>query len=281
MSFTVSEFDIVRFESSRRLFPDAIESDPWVIYHGTSGYNAESIEGIGLDAGNLVVSREKIRRVTAIYEKIKWFGNHGGGYACLKPFSLDHDFDGSDKSLIFLAETSLCALLYATREFAGGEKLRALRHAFRDLDLYLSNPQVREEHMREMEVNYRCLQKGNANLKLLEDQFPKEVDLDWLRQELAELKEVRHSAEDAFTRHQFGVVYALRMREGDATLLRLNRAMGIEASTVLSPSRIIGKIIVPVDFEMTIHSRGLEEVHNRPTGGLLELLASRERQQRD
>ena len=39
-----------------------------------------------------------------------------------------------ESGFVFFSETSLRALLYATHDFSGGEKLRALRIAFRDLE---------------------------------------------------------------------------------------------------------------------------------------------------
>src|SRR5947207_4917055 len=48
--------------------------------------------------------------------------------------------------LIFLAETSIRAALYASREWAGGETARALRYAFKDLRSYLTSEDVGREH---------------------------------------------------------------------------------------------------------------------------------------
>ncbi len=109
-SIIVQKFDQDRVSNLRRLFADEIDSDPWIMFHGTSGYNAESIERGGFVFRPDIISQEQIQRVTSIYERMKWVGESGGGYPVLKPFSLDYGFLRG--GLLFFAETSLRALLY-------------------------------------------------------------------------------------------------------------------------------------------------------------------------
>jgi hypothetical protein len=106
--------------------------------------------------------RTYVNSVVAIFEKMKWVGSPGG-YAVLKPFSLDHDFAQKERSLLFFAESSTWALRYETRDFSGGEKLRALRIAFDDLELYLNRPDVRQSLQEGKRAEVRSLTQLNAS----------------------------------------------------------------------------------------------------------------------
>lgn len=191
--------------------------------------------------------KNRIRRVAQIYEAMKWAGESGGGYAVLKPFSLDYDWVDHDRSLLFFAETSLRALLYGTRDFCGGEKLRALRIAFADLDSYLGQAETRERHQEWMDKNYSALKNLNAHPSMLDAARPVKVDLDWLRQKMADVADIRQLVGDTHQRHDHGVVYALRMTANSLDGLRWNHSMGIEATTPIPASRIVAKIAVPPD----------------------------------
>ncbi|MGV1834681.1 hypothetical protein ACQZ6C_07960 [Rhizobium rhizogenes] len=264
MSVIIHQFDPDQV-SARGLFPDEIEKDPWVMFHGTSGFNAEAIErnGFAFQAGRDLPSPMDIQTLCDVYKAMKWVGNRTGGFAVLEPFSLQHDFLDDGKGLTFFGETSQWALLYATRDFAGGEKLRAIRIALQDLDLYLNLPDVREYHSEQMRRQFDALSKLNAHPIHLDKARPVHVDLDWLRNALVSLKDLRRLADSAHERHDHGVVYAIRLTPGDAKLLRYNNFMGIEASSPIAASRIVAKTIVPSDYEHnTDNGRGPHNPRN-------------------
>ena len=116
-----------------RLFSLEIENDPWVLYHGSSNLAEARIATEGLKWRPALYTQSDIKAVCSIFEKLGWAGVHGGGYAALKPFSLSHDFAGSSTKPIFLAATSHRAALYASKDFCGGEAVRALHYAIGDL----------------------------------------------------------------------------------------------------------------------------------------------------
>lgn len=273
MKIRVHRLSLCRVGANRRLFADEIDSDEWVIFHGTSGFNAESIERNGFDPMSVVVSFDQIRRVVALFKRLNWCEGDPGGYAILMSFSLKYDFQASDRSPLFLAETSMRALLYATRDFSGGEKLRSLRRAFDDLNSYLNDPRVREQHGASLEASY-----NEMHLMGFDAPLPEEVDLDLLREDLADLSDVRRIANDALLRHDHGVVYALRFREDDVENLRWNPSMGIEATARIAPATIVGKVIVPADYEMSQPSRLGEDFINRIDRGLIAVLQAKNRQ---
>src|SRR5262249_15880755 len=74
-----------------------------------------------------------------------------GGFGVLVSFA-QADFQNSNernRKPIFLAETSFRSLLYASREWAGGETTRALRLALSDLYEYLNNATFRKQAVAE------------------------------------------------------------------------------------------------------------------------------------
>jgi hypothetical protein len=179
------------------------------------------------------------------------------------------------KACYFFAETSLRALLYATRDFAGGEKLRALRIAFRDLESYLVQPDTRARHQEWMNKNFRTLTSLNAHPLMLDAARPVEVDLHWLRKEMASVETTRQFAESAYQGHDHGVVYAIRMTPDDLNGLSWNNSMGIEATTSIPFSKIVSKIVVPPDYEVNLFAGNGEEYLRRMNLGLLPALAAK------
>lgn len=273
MEFPVLRLNPCCVKANRRLFPDEIDTDEWVIFHGTSGFNSKSIERNGFDPMGVVVSFDQIRRVVALFKRLNWSGDDQGGYPVLSAFSLNHDFQDSDRNLLYFAETSMRALLYATRNFSGGEKLRSLRRAFGDLHSYLNDPNVREQHRKLLEASY-----NEMHLMGFDAPLPEEVDLVSLREDLADLSDVRRIADDALLRHDHGVVYAIRILQDDVKNLRLNPAMGIEATARIFPERIVGKVIVPAVYEMTQFNRMAENFIDRIDRGLDGVLRAKNRQ---
>jgi hypothetical protein len=258
MGIAIQRFDPDRIAAVGRLFPGEIDADPWIMFHGTSGFNAKSIERDGFTFQPNFISHDQIKRVTNVYEMMKWAGESGGGCAVLKPFSLDHDFLDGGRGLLFFAESSVRALLFATRDFSGGEKLRALRIAFRDLDSYLDHSEVRERHMERMSREFRSLTQLNAHPSTIEAARPVQVDVDWLRNEMVNLRDIRQIADGAYLRHDHGVVYALKMTSDDLGGLGWNGSMGIEAATPIPVSKIVAKIVVPPDYKQNLFAKDEE-----------------------
>lgn len=272
MNISVQVFDPNRIATDVQLFCSEIDHDPWVMFHGTSGFNADAIEREGFRPQLNMVSREELQRVASVYEAMKWAGESWGGLPVLKPFSLDHDLR-DPTGLLFFAETSLRALLYATLDFAGGEKLRALRFAFADLDSYLREPAVRERHETKMLANFRSLIGMNAHPSMIETARPVKVDLDWLRAQMDALANIRWVADDAERRHDHGIVYAVKMTPDDLQGLQWNSSMGIEATTTIPASKMLAKIAVPRDYSCNLFADCGDEYIRRQSAGLIPALA--------
>jgi len=228
------------------LFPEEIENDPWVMYHGTSSFNQESIELDGFVFGSGLVSRDEIQQVVDIYDKMKWCGLNGSSLAVLKSFSLIHDFGDGDTSPVYFAETSKRAVLYATLDFAGGEKFRAVRNSIHQLQCYLDEPEVRQKHWKNMKSEYDFLVNNNAMNP--EASRPVEVDLTWLSSQLSLLSDLRDLTFGTLACHSYGVVYAVKVNASDLDALELHKCMGIKSRSRIAPSKIVGKVVVPRDY---------------------------------
>ena len=137
------EYDENLLMKEGRLFPSEICDDLWMVYHGTSSIFEQDIDKHGLCWRPNLASKAEVQSIVTIFEKMAWAGRHNGGLPVLKPFTLQHDLRTSTIKPIYLAESSLRALTFATYEFAGGETARALRFCLADLHQYLSSPALR------------------------------------------------------------------------------------------------------------------------------------------
>ena len=237
----VYEFERELVIGKAQVFPDEICDDLWIVYHGTSSISEEEIDRCGLQWRPTFAKRAEVEDIVSIFDTMSWAGKHGGGFPVLKPFSLNHDFAASDRKPIFFAESSYRALLYATRDFAGGETTRALRLAFADLQEYLSSPDLRHSHMTDLWREYHHLKRIGAAV----GNPPSEINLSWLHSEVKKLEELETRCREAFEIHRYGIVYAIRFNESDLSLLESSTSMGIKAPTVTLPEKIIAKVRVP------------------------------------
>ncbi|WP_210546581.1 hypothetical protein [Rhodoferax sp. PAMC 29310] len=243
---TTEEFDLNRVALGR-LFSDKFEEDPWIVFHGTSCENGNAIERQGLSYDRNNFTKEDLRSIVDVFNVMNWSGGDTGGFAVLASFS-ESDFADSESSPTFLTEISTRALLYATREFAGGEKLRSVRRALVDLSRYVTDDSIRGEHMSQMQVEFNYLRSMNSHPDQIERSRPKTVDLCWLSKRLSELQPVQKKAALALDSQQGGIVFALKLHESDLLAMTYDSAMGIKARAPISPDRIVSKVNIPTDF---------------------------------
>lgn len=176
----MSKFDIFEFHPSRvhsgELFPSALERDAWVFFHGTSSNHAELIEEQGFTYANHPVCAEDVASISQIFLDMDWVGSDLGGFGVLSAFS-KNDLQTGD-ARIFFGETGTRSLLYATQDFAGGEKMRAIRRAWRDLELFLSDNTIREKHYADKQRQLKSMLSVGAAVDA--EKMAEKVDLDWL-----------------------------------------------------------------------------------------------------
>lgn len=256
-------------------FGDAYTLDGSVYYHGTSSLAEGGIEREGFIWSENTCTLEEINSVTHVFDQLHWTGSHNEGFAVLRGFT-QSDFDlgnGNSKGISF-ARTSARAMLYASKEWSGGETARALRLAFEDLDRYLEDPKFRQKQMQQSWQELRSRFGGIQMPKDCKPKRPEELCFEhirnlwrfysgfprvkigvepvafntgWLHSELRELKPLRDRVCRLTAAYQYGVVYAVRFLAGDIAnaVKRTNGELYLQQ---LLPSKgIIAKAIVPAE----------------------------------
>jgi hypothetical protein len=176
---------------------------------------------------------------------MNWCGNDLGGFGVLNSFTLLGDFRGSSVKPVYFREASRMTLLYTTRDFAGGETVRAARRAIRDLEKYLGDEAVREEHYQYQRRNcIRDVREGCIPPPVIR------VNLDWLAEQLRNLQAVRGRCAAPYENHAHGVVYAVRFLQRDLPDLEYCSSMGIRCKAPIPPERIVAKArIIGCDYD--------------------------------
>lgn len=250
-------FEQDHFSATGRLFPTAIEDDPWMLFHGTSGSNEAEIESHGLAWTPTTYSREEVAGVCSVFGELNWAGFSHGGYAVLKPFSLDHDFAHGSMKPIYLAETSFRAVTFASQDFAGGETARALRYAMNDLTRLLSFATLQT-------------QPTDAERRSLSDL--KSFSVDWLRIKINDLTEVQRRAGLKYDKHTHGVVYCVRCDESLVSQLCWHRPMGVKALGTISTRQLAAKVVIPTNCKKPLTFDAADFL-NRVSGGVFARMA--------
>ncbi len=243
----IHEFDAELLNEKVQLFPDEIENNPWIVYHGTSSVYENEIDSIGFMWEPSLFTKDEISNVVDIYTIMDWAGNDQGGFVVLKGYSIDHDFSTGNTKPIYFGETSYRSLLYATKSFAGGETARALRKSIQDLENYLE-----DKNIRDADTNYRMLDYNKlVSLNAQVGEPPKEVDLLWLKNEVEKLQSLKEKCLEVYSAHEYGVIYAVKFDQEDiknSDDFEFNSCMGLKVFSKISPEKIVGKVHIPIDL---------------------------------
>ena len=221
-------------------FPEEIQSDPLVLYHGTSSSNESEIETNGLLPGKSLFEVKDLVAIVELFEEMDWAGINSGSLGTLKPFSVEHDFAHAGGKPLFLAESARRASGYASLDYAGGEIARSVRNCFDDLWAYLDDASVRDGHMREVQeaVAY-CKRLGAAPHPV------PVITMDEIRARLVALDGVRSLACKAEAAHAYGVVYAVMLDAADLAAAKISWSMGVMCTDPIPLVKIVGKTLIP------------------------------------
>jgi hypothetical protein len=230
-------FDAQRLASTVSLFPRTIANNLWVAFHGTDLRNADSIEATGFVPTASIVSLEDALRVARVYEAMDWFGTREGGYVALRSFSLNVDWKIPGSSPIYFAEVDTRAILHASRDFSGGEKVMGVLRSILDLQRYAESHEIRRKHS---ELQVRRQEDG-----VIAEW--KSVDLEWLSAELVALNEIYSRCNELQRTFSGGVVYAVEFGERDLPRMSYSRN-GIASLNTIPADRIIAKVELPPDL---------------------------------
>jgi len=210
-----------------------------VLYHGTSSVGAESIESHGLRSKVETASQNDMDQVVNLYKSIGWSGQHLGGFAVLGSFST---FDKAQDRPVYLAESEHRALLYATRDFACGERARALFYSVEDLLRLLNDPDAQGQYKQDV---YRqiTIPAGRPGTRSVDEITT--AGLEALRSAADELERIRRQLAELRNSHTHGVIYAVELQPRDVLRARLHSSMGIIFPGDLGPDRLLAKVRVP------------------------------------
>ena len=236
MSIVNYEFDRDRYQDDGAIFPDEIELDPELLFHGTSNAASSTIEREGLQSGRKPITQSDAAKVADVFRLMDWSGRKISGLPVLQTYTLRHDFRDGPESPIFLAALASGALWFATRNWAGGEKCSAVRNAIRDLDAYYHDASIRSEHLRNPALRFQLHETHPASIS---------VDLHWLKTKLEELAPLKERCEQPWRDFTGGVVYAVRLTRDERNGLEDARGMGLNSRTPIPLERLVARVLIP------------------------------------
>ena len=224
-------------------FPEELQLDPLVLYHGTSSSYESNIDTRGLLPGKSLFDVKDLVEIVKIFADMGWAGINTGSLGTLKPFSVDHDFAQVGGKPLFLAESARRAASYASLDYAGGEIARSVRNCFDDLWAYLDDSSVSDDHMREMqEAVAFCKRMGAAPHPV------PIITMEEIRARLIALEDVRSVALQIEMAHTYGVVYAVKFNVSDLAASKISLSMGVMCADPIPLEKIVGKTFIPNDY---------------------------------
>jgi hypothetical protein len=217
------------------LFSEEIEANPWVGYHATSSCCEEGIERFGL-AGSLLISGEQVYRLRRIFVSMNWQGMHQGGYGVLMAFSSVRSI-GLQTPPIHLGSFPKRCLLYATPDFVGGETLRPVGYAVADLERFIQDARLRQEHLgSQIGFSRAHFELTGQRLRVID------VDLNWLDEQLALFRALARMRRDLEMSYRWGTIYAIRFGSDELRNLEDGGSESIRYFGDLTPNHIIAKV---------------------------------------
>ncbi|WP_371196072.1 hypothetical protein [Glaciecola sp. SC05] len=241
----VDEINVRRYIDNKRCFNDTVCDNPMMIFHGTSNIFEESIEKLGLNAStDKVINLSEIQTIIDLFKRLKWYGESPAGFSVLSAYSQkDYETITVEQAPIFFAESSYRASLYATKDFAGGESVRAAFYALEDLKKFISNKSLRDNHFEDLKKDRNKWGK-TAHPSFLK-QFEPEIGLDELNESFKLLQELKDRIADLRAQYEYGIIYAVDASIDSQLIksLELLRGNGIRTFSKVSKASLAAKCI--------------------------------------
>ncbi len=176
-------------------FPDGMDNDPELCFHGTSSTREELIDREGLQPNAGGVTHEQARNLVECFDLLGWRGAVGP----LRSFTLN-DFKKGDRSPLFLSSLPSQVFYFSMLSSAGGEKLSSCRKAIAALRRFLNDANFRDSERTNAENWSRPEAASTMSDALLEE----------IRAKLSHFTNLERAAQDEFDRYRYAVIYAIR-----------------------------------------------------------------------
>ena len=241
-------FNEQSFIDSGMIFSKEINQNKWVLYHGTSSINEESILSEGLVRPS--IEKDVVENIVSIYESsgLQRLSNHDfpelntdDAYLHLKSFTLEVDFEGGrTMKPIYFSELPCYAFTYTASRYAGGETISAINCCIEILQRYCSNESYREFILqriwRQMRKTYGYMLPSNVrhldSQKIREEDIANAYDsiveqignvplprsiltLNEIRTQVDEYKSSVMKYIEAISGHEYGIILAVEFNEED------------------------------------------------------------------
>lgn len=206
------------------LVPEHVDSNPWILYHATTGALSELIERDGFVARDDNVFPDAIRLLLTIYHSIGWHGVSTSGYAVLRGFSFLRNHTSTARPVYFTTYGHRSPI-YARPDFAGGETARAVRHAYRDLLRNVNDSALRAQHL--ADKRRECIElvkKDGLPIRVIA------ANLDWVKMKLDEVSRLYQRLEALEKAGKPGVIYAVEFTDDDIPHISFVRPPGPRCS---------------------------------------------------
>ncbi len=210
-------FDIGLLTNTGNLFPEYISNNSWVLYHCTSLFSGEEIESVGLKTNIDIIDIQDIVLLISILNKLGITSNESGYGVLHNHITYHHSIVIRVKPISFWPVSCKC-LLYSSKEYWGGQVVRAIRQAISFIDRLIANPIDIPESV----INEVIELRSNQQIEIMTNKsFGYQKD------------------------GNKGLIYAVEFNIADIELFKLNEKLTLYYHHDISIERIIAKITIP------------------------------------
>jgi hypothetical protein len=234
----VFEEDAQNLVQKRTWFTEEIESDPWVVYHGTSSISEAAIDRSGFRCGS-----EDFDPAALLCLSIIKTINAADDVPCstvLENYTFPR-IGNRGHAPLFCALHPQRAILFTSRLFAGGETALALREAISGLArIAAESPDWFDERFKKQ----RDLCASRARSGIPTHSPVHKVDVGWFQRKIKMLLPCLSELKDIYHLHRHGVLYAIKLEPSDAKTSRHGDLGGLEVFGEVPSSKCLAKLIV-------------------------------------
>lgn len=214
------------------LFPEGLDDDPTLLFHGTSSTREKSIDRDGLKPNAAGVSPSRVLVLLECFKALRWHGTSPAGAAVLSAWTLKNDFRDGDTSPLYLADHPSQAVYFSTRGVCGGEKVSSFLRAFEDLERLVTDPVFRAASVSASDQWY----DDGAGRALSNEA------LERVRHQMLSLADIAERARRERDEYRYAVVYAIRPPPSIRATWEDCKGMGIRVPHVIPPAWFSAKL---------------------------------------